>query len=222
MVIWIASSIKARKSAAFWFLIVPFSKQIRRVYDIHNYLLKSKYKSYIIYGKNRLKNDNKNIIFCGNKYSFIIHKVLYHFFGNPLAYSYFETKKIIKKLDLIKPDIIHLHNLHDYYINNKLLFNYIIKNKVKVVWTFHDCWAFTGHCCHYKTIECNKWQTECSNCPLQRKGPRSMIFDRSKEFYYKKKVLFNKINDLEIICVSDWLKNERSLLGVGVGKKDEN
>lgn len=187
------------------------------VKDLYLYQKSNGIDSYVIYGKNYKKTE-KNIMFCGYKYSFIIHKILYHIFGNALGYSYISTKSIIKKIDKIKPDIIHLHNLHDYYININLLFDYIIKNNIKVVWTFHDCWAYTGHCCHYKPIDCQKWQTECYNCPLQRMGPRSMIFDRSKEFYDKKRKLFNAVNNLNIVCVSNWLQNETSKSFLNVHK----
>ena len=108
------------------------------------------------------------------------------------------TKKLIKKLDKIKPDIIHLHNIHGYYINIEVLFNYIKKNNIKTIWTLHDCWAFTGHCSNFEFVKCQKWRTICNNCPLKNKYPSS-IKDNSKYNFKKKKELFTGVKDLTIV-----------------------
>ena len=79
-----------------------------------------------------------------------------HGFGSKRA-----TKKFIKWVEEYDPDVIHLHNLHGYYINIKILFDYLKKANKKVVWTLHDCWAFTGHCTHFDFVGCNKWKCKC-------------------------------------------------------------
>ena len=192
----------------------------RLVSDLHEEMKKNDIDSYVVYGKKMTINNNEkydeNIILMSDKIDFFVHKYLYHIFGNALSYSTYKTYKLLKKLDEIKPDIIHLHNLHDYFINTNMLFKYIKKNDIKVIWTFHDCWTFTGHCTHFTDINCEKWKSVCKNCPKQRKGPRSLVFDRSKEFYKKKKELFNYPN-MKIITVSKWLEglvNESFLKGV--------
>ena len=112
------------------------------------------------------------------------------------------TKKLINVIKTIKPDIIQLHNIHDHWLNYEVLFNYLNQTKIKVFWTFHDCWAFTGHCYHFIDINCTKWIEECSNCPK-----RNYFSDRSSENYILKKKLFTSCPNLTIISVSNWLDN---------------
>lgn len=116
------------------------------------------------------------------------------------------TKRLIKHLESINPDIVHLHNLHGHNVHLELLFRYLKQNKIKIFWTFHDCWAITGYCPHYDMVGCSKWRTGgCSDCP-QRKH-YSWFFDRSHWLYQKKKELFNGL-DMTIITPSQWLADQ--------------
>ena len=119
------------------------------------------------------------------------------------------TKKLIGYIDsCIKPDIIHLHNIHGYYVNYRVLFEYLQHSHAQVVWTLHDCWSFTGHCAHFDLIGCNKWKSECHDCPQSRNYPSSLFIDNSRNNYELKKRLFTSIKDrLTIIPVSEWLSN---------------
>ena len=129
-------------------------------------------------------------------------------FGKHGFYSKAATRRLLKRLDEIKPDIIHLHNIHGHYLNIKMLFNYIKKNKIKTVWTLHDCWSFTGHCSHYDYAGCNKWKSGCYKCSQKKKYPKSLIFDRSKSVYKEKKELFTGVKDMTIVTPSEWLAGE--------------
>ena len=117
-----------------------------------------------------------------------------------------QTKKLIKWIDKIKPDIIHLHCIHGYYLNYKILFEYLNSTNIPVVWTFHDCWAFTGHCAHFFNAGCEKWKEGCRNCPLLKEYPRAMI-DNSDRNYKLKKKLFEENPNLHIVSVSEWLSS---------------
>ena len=117
-----------------------------------------------------------------------------------------ETKRLIRKIEQIKPDIIHLHCVHGYYLNYKVLFEYLNSTDIPVVWTFHDCWAFTGHCAHFYNAGCLKWKDECGNCPLLNDYPRAFM-DNSKRNYKLKKKLFEKNHNLHIVSVSEWLSS---------------
>ena len=101
---------------------------------------------------------------------------------------------------------MQLHNIHDHYLNYRLLFEYLNKTEIKVVWTMHDCWAFTGHCSHFITKGCERWKTDCFDCPLQREYPKT-LFDRSKKNFTMKKNLFGANNNLTIIACSEWIAN---------------
>ena len=112
------------------------------------------------------------------------------------------TRKMIQELERIQPDIVHLHNIHGHDCDLELLFSYFRQKKTKLIWTFHDCWAFTAYCPHFAMMKCEKWKTQCSECIQHRQF--SWIFDRSKMLYAKKKSLFSGL-DLTIVTPSQWL-----------------
>ena len=122
--------------------------------------------------------------------------------------NYYNTPRIIRKLEEFKPDVIHLHNLHGYWINYVLLFNYLKKkHDIKVVWTFHDCWHFTGHCTHFDYVKCNKWEQGCYKC-IQTKEFPSSLFDYSKRNYRLKRNAFTSVKNMVIVTPSEWLKSK--------------
>ncbi|PLR85058.1 glycosyl transferase [Bacillus canaveralius] len=163
-------------------------------------------EGYVMYGRSIGEEQlNENVIKINSKTGFLAHKYKYHLLGRNGFYSKNETKRAVEIIDEINPDIVHLHNIHGYYINIEILFKYLHKKNIPVVWTFHDCWPFTGHCNHFHSIGCEKWKTGCFSCPLKTKGPRSIIFDRSKESYEAKRKLFSSIKNMRIVTVSNWL-----------------
>lgn len=120
------------------------------------------------------------------------------------CFAWFETYKLLKKIDEFKPDIIHFHNLHDSYINLPMLFSYIKKHDIPVVWTLHDCWAFTGHCPHFTIAKCDKWKTGCHGCKQYKDYPAS-IFDNSELMWKLKKKWFTGVKNMTIVTPSEWL-----------------
>lgn len=130
------------------------------------------------------------------------------------CFAWLSTMKFLRKLGKIKPDILHFHNLHDSYINLPMLFNYVKRRHIKVIWTLHDCWSFTGHCPHFAYIGCEKWKRGCGNCPQLQVYPSTNI-DTSKWLWSKKKKWFTEVEDLTIVTPSDWLASlvKESFLG---------
>lgn len=126
-------------------------------------------------------------------------------FGNYGFQSKRATHRLLEELDRISPDIVHLHNLHSHNVNLEMLFTYLKTNKIKIFWTFHDCWAMTGYCCHYDMIGCNKWKNGCHNCP--QRSHFSWFFDRSHSLYENKKRLFSGL-DLTVITPSRWMADQ--------------
>lgn len=112
------------------------------------------------------------------------------------------TKRVIKALEKIEPDIVHLHNLHSHDLHLGLLFRYFKEKKIKLYWTFHDCWAFTAYCPYFDLAGCEKWKSSCQHCSQRKQF--SWFFDRSKALYQRKKELFSGL-DLTIITPSAWL-----------------
>lgn len=118
--------------------------------------------------------------------------------------SIIDTIGLVRMLRKNGTDVLHLHNLHSYCINFPILFRYIRKDKIKVVWTLHDCWTFTGHCPHYDMIGCGRWKTGCSHCPQKREYPQGR-FDTSRIMYALKKKWFCGIDDMTLVTPSKWL-----------------
>lgn len=116
-----------------------------------------------------------------------------------------ETKRLIKKIKAINPDIIQLHCIHGYYLNYAVLFEYLATTKTPVIWTFHDCWSMTGHCSYFDAVGCERWKTECYNCPLKGEYPSSYLLDASRRNFKLKKKLFTSIENMTIVTVSNWL-----------------
>lgn len=154
---------------------------------------------------NKNKFDGRHI-WIGGRFSEDSHIILSRITGYNGCFSYFATKKYLRKLDEIKPDLIHLHNLHNSYINLPLLFKYIKERKIPVVWTLHDCWAFTGHCPYFTFADCDKWKTQCCKC-LQYKSYPQSLFDNSKKMYNLKRKLFTGVDNLILVTPSQWLKD---------------
>ena len=159
------------------------------------------WESYIAYGRMMNPSQNK-LVKIGSQLDVYEHYVESKIFDNEGLASRRATKKFLKVVDEIKPDVVHLHNIHDHYMNYRFLFEYLAEKKIPIVWTQHDQWATTGHCM-YNVCGCDLWKNECHDCPLSKR----YSLDRSRRNYNLKKRLLAKIPFLTIVPVSDWLAN---------------
>ena len=164
------------------------------------------YDAYMAYGRGNDSNGPKAIR-IGNKADVYWHGLVTRLSGRHGFSSQKATKSFLAKVDEIKPDAIHLHNIHGYYINIELLFNYIKENEIPVIWTLHDCWAFTGHCAYFDYVGCEKWKTGCFECPQIHTYPKSMLIDYSRKAFERKKNLFTEVKNMTIVTPSKWLKD---------------
>lgn len=137
----------------------------------------------------------------GSKLDTYIHFAAHKLFDREGLMSKRSTRKLIKHIDEIKPDIIHLHNIHDHYLNYPLLFEFLAKADIPVVWTQHDCWAFTGGCMYYDLQNCEKWKTCCKNCCEHR----ALLGDTTEMQYAMKQEMLSRIKNITYVPVSDWL-----------------
>lgn len=167
---------------------------------------KNDYKCYIAYGRYATKSQNIPIK-IGNKLNTYWHKVETLVFDRDIFGSLYPTKRLIKRIEEIKPDIIHLHNVHGFYIDIRILFEYLSKKDIPIVWTLHDCWTFTGHCSYFDYIHCDKWKTLCHHCPQKTSYPMSLLLDNSKNNYLNKRKLFNSVKNITFVPVSYWLES---------------
>lgn len=175
--------------------------------DIGKAIIKEGGESYIAYGRYANSTQSESIR-IGNKWDIYYHVLQTRLFDKHGLASKKETVNLIDEIKEINPDIIHLHNIHGYYLNYPILFEYLASSKIPIVWTLHDCWSFTGHCSHYMSIGCNRWQAQCYHCPLKKDYPKSLFFDRSEMNYKEKKACFCSVNNLTLVPVSDWLAGE--------------
>lgn len=145
--------------------------------------------------------------YFGNRQENMIHRIIDRLLSLNGMFSILGTKLLLKKLDRIKPDIIHLHNLHNLTIDLRSLFGYIKKNKIKTVWTLHDCWPLTGRCTHYELAKCEKWKTGCGNCPQIKEYPPAYI-DLTGLMWKLKRSWFTPIETMVITPPSQWLADQ--------------
>ena len=162
--------------------------------------------AWVAYPKSR-SNRKKNVedaIEIGTIIERNIHLLLAELTGFNGCFSKFATKRFLKKVSELKPDIIHLHNLHNCYINLPMLFKYIKNNHIPVVWTLHDCWSFTGQCPYFTMARCDKWRTGCHDCAQYRMYPKARV-DRTKKMWNLKRKWFTEVDNMTIITPSKWL-----------------
>lgn len=165
--------------------------------------IRHEWKSYIAYGR-YCNPSQSHLIKIGTKSDTYLHYVHQRIFDDEGLCSKNATRQLIKTIKDLGPDIVQLHNIHDHYLNYRLLFEYLNRTDIKVVWTFHDCWAFTGHCFHFVTKKCKRWKTQCYGCPLQHEYPKTLL-DHSDENFSLKKNLFTKNKNLTIVACSEWM-----------------
>lgn len=160
------------------------------------------------FASGRLGSESMSqLIKIGNDFDFKMHVIESRLLDNHGFASKSATKRFISDVERIQPDIINLHNIHGYYLNIEILFNYLERSSIPIVWTLHDCWPFTGHCSYFDRYSCYKWQSECNNCPNKKGYPTSILLDRSKSNYYRKKELFNKPERITLVTPSYWLES---------------
>lgn len=175
------------------------------VTDISNLMDLEAIENYIVYSGYR-ETKAPNSIPMGGFVNVKAHQLLGYVFGNTGFHSSFRTWKMLSLLKKMKPDVVHLHNLHGYFINIKLLLNFLKIQNIPTVWTLHDCWVLTGHCTHFDHVECDKWQANCQHCPQVKRFPYSLLLDRSKKLHQLKKALLMDFDKLQVVTVSNWLQ----------------
>lgn len=162
------------------------------------------YECYFAYGRTN-NNSKLKTIQIGSTLDIKIHGVQSLLFDNHAFASKSATKKFVDEIIRIKPNLVHIHNIHGYYLNIEILLEYLAKANIPVICTLHDCWTFTGHCAHFENINCMKWKTLCHDCPKTKLYPKSLLIDGSKRNYLKKKQLFTNLKKLTIVTPSQWL-----------------
>ena len=175
--------------------------------DIGDLVISEGWESHIAYG--RIKKDTPSSTYKIAKTPSIYNHVLQtRLLDRHGLASTQDTKRLIAFIQELKPSLVHMHNLHGYYLNYEKLFHYLKTVDIPLVWTLHDCWALTGHCTHYEDIGCYKWQKSCHSCPQKKEYPTSWMADRSAKNHQLKKEVFGQQENLNIVTVSNWLNRQ--------------
>lgn len=172
------------------------------VYDLYSYLNEKGDEAAVCYGRGE-RIIEKNIYKFGLDWETYLHALLTRITGFTGCFSFFSTRRLLKYIKEYNPDVVHIHELHAYFVNIKPLIQYLKKNHIKTVMTLHCEFAYTGKCGH--SVECIKWQTECKHCPHLRDYVSSLFFDHTQYMFNVKKKLFEDFTELSIVAPSHWL-----------------
>lgn len=183
-----------------------FGSTGRIAVDILNTVIENDGEGLICYGRGEAPSGVPSYK-IGSEMLVRIHGVLSRVTDRQGFYSTNATKTLVQRIEEYDPDIIHLHNIHGYYLDIRVLFDYLKKCGKPIVWTLHDCWAFTGHCAHFTAVGCEKWKTGCNSCPSKKEYPQSLVLDNSEKNYNEKKELFTGLQNVTLVTPSKWLSD---------------
>jgi glycosyltransferase involved in cell wall biosynthesis len=186
-------------------VINELSSTGRTTSELGEYLKKNNFESRIAVSIGEKSNE---VYIIGNKLDHKIHAVLSRLFGLQGYFSYFATRKLLSYINRENPDVVHLRNLHGNFIHVPLLFKYLKKKQIPTVITLHDCWLYTGKCCHYTMIKCERWRNSCGKCPKLKDDNVSLFFDQTSKMLKNKIKYINELPYLAVIGVSEWITKE--------------
>lgn len=180
--------------------------------EIGELAMEAGWESYIAYSKARdgVPAHTSQLVPVGDKLDLAIHAVATRLFDAHGLVSRRATRQLIKEIRRIDPDIVHIHNVHGYFLNYPMLLSFLQESGKPVIWTVHDCWLYTGHCYYYSAARCDKWKTGCGHCPQKRAFPASWLVDGSARNWRKKQEAFAPMTRLTIAPVSKWIRQEMS------------
>ena len=185
--------------------VAGFGSTGRIVAELAREKLAQGHTCLIAYGRDKAGCDDLETLRIGTDLDFKLHGVLNRVLDDHGFHSKAATKAFLEKVKEYDPDVIWLHNIHGYYLHIGLLFDYLRTCGKRILWTLHDCWAFTGHCAYFDFVRCDRWKTGCHACPQKQEYPASKVLDGSRRNWEKKRALFTGIPNVTLIVPSQWL-----------------
>ena len=175
------------------------------------------WESYVAYSRARdgVPQHASHLIPIGNKADLLLHYLATRIFDAHGLASRLATRRFVSRIRRLNPDVVHIHNIHGYFLNYKILARALAQMGKPVVWTVHDCWLFTGHCYHYASVACERWKSGCHHCPQKEAFPASWLLDGSRRNWRAKREAFGSIPRLTLVTVSEWMKREVSASFLG-------
>lgn len=178
------------------------------VYDLYTQLNDNGDEAAVCYGRGK-KIKEKNIFKFGIDLETYFHAFMTRLTGYTGCFSFFSTQRLIRYIKKFKPDVVHIHELHAYFVNVVKLLNFLKKQNIKVIHTLHCNFSYTGKCGYH--LECDKWKEECGKCPRLKEYVSTSFFDHTKKMFLAKKKAFAGFNNLTIVCPSKWLASYAEL-----------
>ena len=178
---------------------------------LHSQLSSRGVDSYCFWGR-RHESIDDHMQRCATKPEVYLHGVMTRLCDRMGFYSKWDTARLLRRLDEIDPDVVHLHNIHGYWVNIEMLFGWLAAHRCQVRWTLHDCWAFTGHCAHFTYAKCAQWKTHCAysnSCPQLDTYPKTISKASCARNFEDKKRIFTSVppERMTLITPSQWLSN---------------
>lgn len=184
----------------------------RIMQEIGELAMQNGWESHIAYSKGRdgIRPCGSHLLPVGDRPSVLWHGVMTRLLDRHGLSSDGATRRFVRQIEQIRPGVVHIHNIHGYFLNYEIFFDYLSKAGIPVVWTVHDCWLYTGHCYYYSFAGCDRWQTCCHDCPQRGKFPSSLLVDRSRRNFLDKRRAFTSMpkDMLTIVPVSRWIREE--------------
>ena len=170
----------------------------------------SGWESWIVYSRARdgVPAHSSKLLPAGNRFDLLLHFLATRLFDAHGLASRCATRRLVRRIRALDPDVVHIHNVHGYFLNYKILCAELVRMGKPVIWTVHDCWLFTGHCYHYAAAGCGRWTGGCHHCPQKHAFPASWLLDRSRRNWKDKRAAFTAIPGLTLVTVSAWMKGE--------------
>lgn len=193
--------------------VVNYSSTGRIAEGIGRAAIAEGWRSAIAFGRHARTSASERID-LSDRWGTAAHVLLTRVADRHGLHSRRATARLIRRLDELRPDLIHLHNLHGYYLDYRGLFRWLREAGVPVVWTLHDCWAFTGHCCYFDALDrfdgpgCTRWISGCMKCPLKHTYPASFGLDRSSANWAEKHRVFSDLPRLHLVTPCRWLGDQ--------------
>ena len=177
------------------------------VRDIEHLCEQSGIECYVASPDTKVRESNRGYV-IGNTFDHKLHALMSRIHGKQAYFSHMPTKNLLRWMEKVRPDIVHLHNLHSNYINLNMLLDYLAKNDIRTIITLHDCWFYTGGCFHYASAGCSGWLRKCGICPKGKSDPIAIFSKKTAQILADRKKRLLSIPRLTVTGVSDWISNE--------------
>ena len=177
------------------------------VRDIEHLCEQSGIECYVASPDSKVRESIRGYV-MGNTLDHKVHALMSRIHGKQAYFSHIPTKNLLRWMDKVRPDIVHLHNLHSNYINLNMLLDYLAQNDIRTIITLHDCWFYTGGCFHYASAGCNGWLRKCEICPKGKSDPTAIFSKKTAQILSDRKKRLLSIPRLTVTGVSDWISNE--------------